>query len=374
MLLTGISLLGWLHSLACMIAIVAGTHVLWAPKGTPSHRKWGWWYAAAMIVQSLLVMGLYNFDFIPGQRAKPGPHVFGFFHVGALIAMAAIALALFGARRQHKSLLWALVHAQAMLFSYYLLISALINELFARIVPLRHYALALSPHAATIINTGLVRYAQLAWMVVWALAAIWVAQKIASRRRPPERTVGYPMRYSGGAFVACVGLGIVLGAIAGMLFWGFLIGVGAGIAMARRASRLVKPRWGSPSLIQGRAMALAVTLEFAAFQILGGGGFFAQMARATAWETGLAIVGFHFLLMRWSHGRWMAVLGLSVLVWLGAAIWLRLPLQLVALGDGLLKLAVGAVMAWPLFQTISKARSEPECRQESHRIPANSAG
>jgi hypothetical protein len=327
-----------------------------------------------MIVQSLLVMGLYNFDFIPGQKAKPGPHIFGFFHVGSLITMAAIALALFGARRQHKSLLWALIHTQAMLFSYYLLISALINELFARIVPLRHYALALSPHAATIINTELVRYAQLAWMIAWALAAIWVAQKIAGQRRPPERTVGYPMRYGGGVFVACVGLGIALGAIAGMLLWGFLAGVATGIVMARRASRLVKPRWGSPSLVQGRAMAFAVTLEFAIFQILGGGGFFAQMPRAAAWETGLAIVGFHFLIMRWSHGRWMAFLGLSVLAWLGIAIWMHLPLQFVALGDGLLKLAVGAVMAWPLFQTALKGQSAPGCRQESHQIPSSSAG
>src|SRR5438445_197746 len=358
MLLTGISLLGWVHSFACMIAIATGAYVLWAQKGTPSHRKWGWWYAGAMIVQSLLVMGLYNFDFIPGQKAKPGPHIFGFFHVGALITMAAIALALFGARRQHKSLLWALIHTQAMLFSYYLLISALINELFARVIPLRHYALALSPHATTIIGAALVRYSQLAWMVVWALAAMWVAQKIAGQRRPPERTVGYPMRYGGGAFVACVGLGIALGAIAGMLLWGFLAGVAAGIVMARRAGHLVKPRWGSPSLAQGQAMAFAVTLEFAIFQILGGGGFFAQMSCAAAWETGLAIVGFHFLLMRWSHGRWMAFLGLSVLVWLGAAIWMHLPLQLMALGDGLLKLAVGAAMAWPLFRIVLKAQSE----------------
>jgi len=159
-----------------------------------------------------------------------------------------------------------------------------------------------------------------------------------------------------------------------MLLWGFFAGVAAGIAMARRASRLVKPRWGSPSLAQGRAMTFAVTLEFAIFQILGGGGFFAQMSRAAAWETGLAIVGFHFLIMRWSHGRWMAFLGLSVLVWLGAAIWMHLSLQLVALGDGLLKLGFGAAMAWPLVRPAATAQSVPEYRRESRPIPSSSAG
>ena len=116
-------------------------------------------------------------------------------------------------------------------------------------------------------------------------------------------------------------------------------------------------------------MAVAVTLEFAIFQIMGGGGFFAQMSRAAAWEAGLAIVGFHFLLMRWSHGRWMVCLGLAVLVWLGVAIWMRLPLQFVALGDGLLKLSFGTAMAWPLL----KAQSAPGYRPVSPPLPADSA-
>ncbi len=373
MSLTGISLLGGLHALVCIFALVTGAYLLWAPKGTRHHRFWGRCYAAAMVAQSLLVMAVYNFDFIPGQKAKPGPNTFGFFHVGSLLTMAAVALALVGARRQRQSLLWALVHAQAMLYTYYLLISALINEVFGRVNLLRHYALALSPHSTTTVTTALVRYAQLAGMAVWALAAIWFAWKVAGQRRPPERTIGYPMRYSGGAFVACVGLGIASGAIAGMLLWGFLAGAATGIAVARRASQFTKPRWGSPSVAQGQAMAFAVTLEFALFQILGGGGFFAQMSRAAAWETGLAIVGFHFLLMRWSHGRLIVFLGLSVLAWLGTAIWLHLPLQLVAVGDGLLKIGFGAAMAWPLLSAILKARSAPEYQQESRPLPADSA-
>lgn len=145
MLLTGISLLGWVHTVACLIAILAGAYLLCATKGTRRHRLLGWWYAAAMMVQSLLVMAIYHFDYIPGPHAKPGPHIFGFFHWGSLLALAAVALALFSATRQKRHLAWAHAHTQSMLFSYYLLISALINELFARVVTLRTAALALSP-------------------------------------------------------------------------------------------------------------------------------------------------------------------------------------------------------------------------------------
>jgi hypothetical protein len=362
MVLTGISLLGWVHSFACLIAIFAGAYVLSARKGTHRHRIWGWWYAVAMVAQSLLVMGLYRFDFIPGPHAKPGPHIFGFFHWGSLLAMAAVALALFSAARQRRHLVWAHAHAQSMLFSYYLLISALINELFARVAVLRAAALALSPHTATTLNTILVRQAQLACLIVWVACAVRFALKVYGQRRPPAFTIGYPMRYGGGLFVACVGLGILIGGVLGgaALSWGVLAGFIAGIAVARRAAWRVAQRWGSPSLAQGRAMTIAVTLEFAIFNIMGSSGVFALMSRAIVWETSLAIVGAHFLLMRWSHGRLMLALGLAVLTWLGLGVAAHLPLQMMAMGDGLLKLGFGAAMAWPLFGRAPVESSIPE--------------
>jgi len=352
MVLTGISLLGWLHSIACVIALAIGAYVLGAPKGTRSHLFWGWFYSMAILVQSLLVMAVYNFDFIPGQKTAPGPRTFGFFHVGALLTMAAIVLALFAASRQRKSLAWCLIHIQAMLFTYYLLINALINELFGRVDLLRNYALSLSPYAGTTLSTALVRYSQLALSVAWASAAIWLTWKVTGRRRPPEPTTAYPMRYSGGAFAACVGLGIAVGAITGghFLFWGFCGGVAIGTFIARYISNLTEPVFGSPSVSQSRALAVVVTSEFAVFQIVASGGLFVQMSRAAEWDTGFAIVGFHFALMGWSHGRLMVVLGILLLAWLSIAICLHLPLQLVALGAGLLKISFGIVMAWPAIK------------------------
>jgi uncharacterized membrane protein len=351
MVLTGISLLGWVHSFACLIAIFTGAYVLAARKGTPRHRAWGWWYAAAMVLQSLLVMAIYRFDFVPGPHAKPGPHIFGLFHLGSLLTLAAVALALYSAPRQRRSLVWSHAHAQSMLFSYYLLISALINELFARVAVLRASALALSPHATTTLGTMLVARAQLAGVILWSACAVRFALKVYGQRRPPAFTIGYPLRYGGGLFVACVGLSILAGSIAGrgMLAWGVLVGFIAGIALARRAAGRVAQRWGSPSLSQGQVMTLAVTLEFAVFNILGSSGAFALMSRAAVWEISLAVIGAHFLLMRWSHGRLMLALGVSVLSWLGIGVAAHLPLQKVAMGDGLLKLGFGTAMAWPLL-------------------------
>jgi uncharacterized membrane protein len=352
MRLNDITLLGWLHTLACLIAIAAGAYVLIAPKGTTRHRLLGWWYAGAMTVQSLLVMAIYRFDFMPGSRAKPGPHIFGFFHWGSVIALATVAIAVFAARRQRHGIVWAQAHAQAMLLSYYLLGSALINELFARVAVLR--ALALPPHAATTLNSPLVRQAQLTLLLLWVACAVWFALKVYDRRKPPAFTIGYPPRYAGGVFVACVGFGIMAGALLrpGALGWGLLFGFLAGITLARRATPRVRRIWGAPSLAQGRAMTLAVTLEFAVFMVLGSSGVFASVGRTAAWEISLAIVAAHFLIMRWSHGRIMLALGLSILGWLGIGVAAQLPVAMIAIGDGLLKAGFGLAMARPLLLSV----------------------
>ena len=140
MLLTGISLLGWLHSFACLIALFAGAYVLSARKGTRRHRMLGWWYAAATAVQSLSSMGIYRFDISTGKPLHAGSHIFGIFHWLAIAVLMLVLLAIFAASRQRRAT-WAHVHAQAMLLSYYILIGGLLNEAFVRILLLRNFAL-----------------------------------------------------------------------------------------------------------------------------------------------------------------------------------------------------------------------------------------
>jgi uncharacterized membrane protein len=247
MLIANISVMGWLHSIACIIGLITGAYVLTARKGTRRHRLWGWWYAGAMMVQAITIMAVYRFDIVPGQ--KPGPNTFGMFHWMAVASFVSVALAVFAASRQKKPA-WAHVHAQAMLFSYYLLVGGLINEMAVRITALRALVMAMSPHAQNAATTLLVRDAQTACMMLWAALALWFVIKVNRDRAPRMAPVGHPLRYSGGIFVALVGAGILLGAVTGMMGWGLIGGAVAGLVAARRSAPLCAPagaarRWRS---------------------------------------------------------------------------------------------------------------------------------
>ena len=127
-----ISILGWIHTLTCIIALPAGLAVLAMRKGTPRHRRLGKWYVVAMVIGSVTSLGLYA----PIAGIAPG---FNRFHWLALATLVALAVAYVGARRQQKAL-WAYLHPAGMVISYYMLIGALINEAFARADVLQVYA------------------------------------------------------------------------------------------------------------------------------------------------------------------------------------------------------------------------------------------
>jgi uncharacterized membrane protein len=366
MVLTGISMLGWLHSFACLIALCAGAYVLAARKGTQRHRLLGWGYGCATAMQALTAMGVYRFD-ISFRPLHIGPNIFGIFHWLAIAMLSLVVLAVFAARRQRR-LVWAHVHAQAMLASYWILVGGFINEAFVRILPLRIFALSLSPRASNPAATLLVREFQTASTMIWLALAIWFFVKVGRDRRPFVPTIGYPMRYAGGLMVCCVGAGILAGVAMGAIGRGLLIGAGVGFVAARIGARRAAPVWGRPSIAQLRVMISAIGLEFLVFGVLGASGAFAKMSQGM-WEVCLAIVGVHFLLMRWSHGPWIAALGTAVLGWLGLGIAAHLPLTAMAAGDGLLKLGFGAAMAWPLL----KVQSAPGYPPGSRPLPADSA-
>lgn len=362
MLLTGISLLGWVHTIACLIAIFAGAYVLCTRKGTRRHRLWGWWYAGSMAVLNTTIMAVYRFDIRPGKPPQIGPHIFGIFHWMALVTLTAVILAIFAASRQ-KRLPWGHVHAQSMLFSYYLLIGGLLNEVFVRVTALRSFAMALSPHAGNPVNTVLAREAQTAGMMIWLALALWFAIKVTRERAPKTATIGYPLRYSGGLLTACAGIGIIIGGLLGSPGYGLIAGLAAGFIVSRRAAATVRPYWGRPSLSQLRVLVSVIGLEMTIFSLLGASGAFAHMAHSMMFEITLAIVGFHFLPMRWTHGPLMPLLGAAVLMWLGGGVMMHLPLPVIAAGDGLLKLGFGLAMAWPLIKSATTDPTPGEYRQ-----------
>ena len=47
------SMIGWFHTLFCFVALFAGAWNLPRAKGTPTHRRMGQVYIAAMVVQNV---------------------------------------------------------------------------------------------------------------------------------------------------------------------------------------------------------------------------------------------------------------------------------------------------------------------------------
>ncbi len=175
-------------------------------------------------------------------------------------------------------------------------------------------------------------------------------------------TVGWPMQAPGGAFLIGIGAGIVVGAgmvaMTGSLrtfFPAMLAGAAAGAAFLVAARVWGSGRYGRPTGMQRLAMMLAIVAEFAVFWGLGVTGWFDVWDDRTLMSVALGLVAVHFLPMRVSHGPMMLWLGVFALVWIAVADMLRLSLPVLILGDGLLKLGVGAAMARPMFAGVSPA-------------------
>jgi uncharacterized membrane protein len=122
-----ISIIGWLHTLTCIFAMIAGGVALFAIKGSVDHKKWGHWYIYVMAVTNLSALLIYP----EGQ--------FNVFHWMAVGTLAALSLGWYAAPRQ-GSAGWANTHLSCMLWSYYMLYGGLINEAFLRVAVLRQFS------------------------------------------------------------------------------------------------------------------------------------------------------------------------------------------------------------------------------------------
>lgn len=131
MMISNIGLLGWLHTLACIAALVLGGWNTLAFDRGRWHRWRGHAYAWSMLVANVLVFGIYKFD-MDFINMKFGANVLGFFH---WLAIAAIVFTLIGwyASLRQRHAVWNYVHPLAMLLSYYVLLGGLVNEAFARV-------------------------------------------------------------------------------------------------------------------------------------------------------------------------------------------------------------------------------------------------
>jgi uncharacterized membrane protein len=92
MRLSNISPLGWTHTVACVVAMVAGTRQLVGRKGTAAHALSGSIYFVSMLIANVTVLSIFHGEdviFRRGQPPVPG-YGLGFFHWLAIITLALV--------------------------------------------------------------------------------------------------------------------------------------------------------------------------------------------------------------------------------------------------------------------------------------------
>jgi uncharacterized membrane protein len=190
MSMQGVGLIGWLHTAACVVALVAGAFMLAMPKGTPTHRMVGRWYVLSMVIVNVSVFAIYHFD-VQFAPPKVGPGIFGLFHWMAAGTLAVLLFGFFAASRQRYAF-FAYAHPASMLISYYMLVGGLINELFVRVPYLRDIARAAMPAGQANGQSPVVGMAQFGCMVVFIGILVWFMVKVALYRRRSRRVSTMP--------------------------------------------------------------------------------------------------------------------------------------------------------------------------------------
>jgi uncharacterized membrane protein len=120
-----LSLLGSIHTLACLAALALGASNLLRRKGTPSHRRVGHWYLWSILLVSVSALGIY----------RVGRFFFPHWFAIATIVFAALAYTFDRFKRPRT--LWLRLHIISSVLTYSLLIAGDVNEAFLRIDVLR---------------------------------------------------------------------------------------------------------------------------------------------------------------------------------------------------------------------------------------------
>lgn len=156
------------------MALFAGPIALVMTKGTGLHKKAGYVYGVSMLIGCATALGLY--------APIPGLPTFNRFHWMSIATLVMVAFAIWAASRRRERL-GAYGHPMAMIASYYILLGATINEAFARIEPLRVYAIATTPGAQNVLQSRLLAMSQGMGMLIMFIVAVYFIAKVARSRR-----------------------------------------------------------------------------------------------------------------------------------------------------------------------------------------------
>jgi len=184
--ISDITPLGWIHTAACMVALVVGAIQLGSRKGTVRHAWRGNVYFWSMVIANVTTLFLYSVDVVirPGQKPLIGPY-FGVFHWLAMFTLLLVLLGRVSANRQKA--FFAYGHPVFMILSYWLLVGGGINEAFARIDWLQALALSVSPGAKTLAEYKLAIWFQNANHLIALIALVAAIVGVRRLRRKPAQ-------------------------------------------------------------------------------------------------------------------------------------------------------------------------------------------
>lgn len=151
--------LGWIHFIACLVALTAGLVGFASRKGGPVHIGWGRAYLISMLVLNLSALGVYRLG------------TFFFPHLLAIITLVLIAVGWLAARTHWPRPLWKHAHLSCMILSYYMLIGGGVNEVYLRVDALRELLNREGPELLGLTH-GVAMLAFLVLLVGWNLVEI----------------------------------------------------------------------------------------------------------------------------------------------------------------------------------------------------------
>ncbi len=144
-----ISLLGWIHTFLCAVALVFGAMQLAGSKGTSGHARRGNVYFLSMAIANVLALFIFGGHDLLIRSTQPRLLVgqgFGAVHWLAVITLVVLMLGRLAASLRRMTF-FAYAHPVCMIVSYWMLVGGLINEAFVRVGWLQRVAQAISPAA-----------------------------------------------------------------------------------------------------------------------------------------------------------------------------------------------------------------------------------
>ena len=121
----GLTLAGWVHTIFSTIGILVGAEQVLRTRRDRLHKWFGYAYVTCMVIGDIAILTVYRFN-----------HHFNVFHVGAIVNLLCIALALRPMWTRPRPLQWKLKHYMWICWSYVGLLSAALTEFIIRTQPL----------------------------------------------------------------------------------------------------------------------------------------------------------------------------------------------------------------------------------------------